>query len=585
MAAVGEEVGSGRGDDSVTDGDGEVPAGLQAGSGTRGRRLAWTVAVIALAPILGVPPGFTVGLGLQLAAILAALAFAWSWAPSPRGEALRAMPVPIRVGLGLYAAGALWGVAVGIVSGNPLRYVASQGIAMLLLPLAAAVFVAAALPREQLLGGLAVATVAGLVIHVAVLFVPALTAPEGGTRFLLRNGVAVTGIGPMVVLLFLGWGLARGRWWRFAVVACATLLVLGSMARGAWMVTMVFGAVLVLVLPSPRRWLGVAGGVGLLLAVAASWGLGGRVWSSAPDLTLDAPGAAGMGTASEPVEVAPQGSDDGWLVAAEAKPCDGVRAVDVRWRARGDSGRSLQLVVAFQSAGGRPLQQLVYALPGSGRWRTYEVVVGAPGDAATVSVVFLVASGSPPWSLRQVSARTLDSRPAVALRRMRVRLDQLLRTLRSPRGDGTLDYRAREWRAVRGRWERAGPGRLAAGHGLGAVVPFANSSFDEAGRRVTVPTASYLHNFYVFLAFKLGAMGVVALAGLLIVAGWTGVLGVRRARSGDDGWFELSAAAAWAAYLVWSVSSPEIYDFRLAPLWGALVAAVCIGAGRPERPG
>lgn len=38
-------------------------------------------------------------------------------------------------------------------------------------------------------------------------------------------------------------------------------------------------------------------------------------------------------------------------------------------------------------------------------------------------------------------------------------------------------------------------------------------------------------------------------------------------------WIHAAAAAAWIGYLTWALTSPEIIDFRIAPLLGALCAA------------
>ncbi len=552
--------------------------------GTREGRLPWLVAGVALVPLLGMAVPFQIGLRVELAGIVLALAVAWWWAPAPRRVAMASMPLAVRAGLALYAGGAVWGAAVGVGSGNPLRYVASQSAAMLLLPLAAVVFTAAGLSAAALLRGLAAATAVGLGVHVAGLVVPGLAADPGSARFVLRNGVSVTGIGPMAAVLFLGWWLARGGGRRFALLAVAGMLVLGGMARGAWVVTVLFAAVVTAVVPSRRRWAAILAGVGGLAVLVALLAVGGAVWQLSPRLPLSGLGAGGRGAAAEAVLSGDDG--DGWVVAGRDEPLSGARAVDVRWQSRGAVGEVLQLVVAFGSGAGQPIEPVTYGVPGTGRWRTHEVIAAAPPDAVSVTVAFLAGDGTGSWRVREISAAALQSAPAGWVRHFRLRFDQLLRVARAPGGDETLDYRAREWRAVRAQWRRAGAGRLLAGHGLGAMVDFPNSAWDEAGRRITVPAASYLHNFYVFLLFKLGAAGLAALAGLLAVVAWTVAAGVRRYRSGGDGWFELSAAAAWGAYLVWSVSSPEIYDFRIAPLWGALIAAVSVGTRRTSgRPG
>lgn len=149
----------------------------------------------------------------------------------------------------------------------------------------------------------------------------------------------------------------------------------------------------------------------------------------------------------------------------------------------------------------------------------------------------------------------------------------MLRYLGSPAIDGGVSYRVLELRAILSEWRRASLGRLLVGQGLGATFAFDNLTWTPDGRQVRVPEASYIHNFYLFLAFKLGLAGVAALTGLLSIAWW--VIGAvhRGGGRGSSVWIAAGAGAAWLAYLAWSVTSPEIYNFRVAPLWGAVLAA------------
>jgi O-antigen ligase len=83
-----------------------------------------------------------------------------------------------------------------------------------------------------------------------------------------------------------------------------------------------------------------------------------------------------------------------------------------------------------------------------------------------------------------------------------------------------------------------------------------------------------MHNFYLFLGVKLGVFGLIALIGILVIVAATTSRAVRAHRlSSGDNWILIAAAVSWCCYLMWSWTSPEIYDFRIAPIWGALIAA------------
>jgi hypothetical protein len=186
-------------------------------------------------------------------------------------------------------------------------------------------------------------------------------------------------------------------------------------------------------------------------------------------------------------------------------------------------------------------------------------------------------AGSGTWSVEELRLRTLPGAPATWLRAILLRLTSAVAAFSSPQSDGTLAYRLREWRAVRAHWASAGLGRLLTGQGLGATFAYPNSSWDDDGHRALAKSASYIHNYYIFLAFKLGLAGLAALGGLLLVVGWTAsrAFAARRSTEAGSAWFLAAAASAWAAFLLWSVTSPEILNFRMAPIWGALIAASC----------
>ncbi len=108
--------------------------------------------------------------------------------------------------------------------------------------------------------------------------------------------------------------------------------------------------------------------------------------------------------------------------------------------------------------------------------------------------------------------------------------------------------------------------------------------FDNRGHWIHYDDVNYIHNWYLFLLFKLGIVGSILVLGALV--GWIAwiVRSFGRAADSKDRAFLVAAAAAWIVYAVWSLTSPEILDFRMAPLWGWLLAVTSGGLNNPGDP-
>jgi O-antigen ligase len=139
--------------------------------------------------------------------------------------------------------------------------------------------------------------------------------------------------------------------------------------------------------------------------------------------------------------------------------------------------------------------------------------------------------------------------------------------------DASIAFRFRETRAVVAAIKQVSWPWWLVGQGLGATFAFDTVGYDNRGNVVRYERPNYIHNFYLFLLFKLGVLGALAVLTALAMWTWTAAKGAR-AQPADtaDRWFLAAAAAAWVTYIVWSVAAPEILDFRLAPVWGLLVA-------------
>ena len=135
-----------------------------------------------------------------------------------------------------------------------------------------------------------------------------------------------------------------------------------------------------------------------------------------------------------------------------------------------------------------------------------------------------------------------------------------------------------ETRALLHRVERAHGGALLLGHGLGAVyrVPPPGNGVAPPGHPV-----SYVHNFYLFLLFKLGLVGTVLVIASLALFTTSPLLRLLRGAGTGSRPILAVALATWVGYAVWSAACPMILDFHVAPLLGLVVAA----ASRPAAGG
>ena len=149
-------------------------------------------------------------------------------------------------------------------------------------------------------------------------------------------------------------------------------------------------------------------------------------------------------------------------------------------------------------------------------------------------------------------------------------------------GDPTLWFRFKEATAVIDAIGAESWARRLVGAGLGATVALDTVGYNNWGSVVRYGRTNYIHNFYLFLAYKLGLFGTVlvlaALAGFVAAAVRDGS---RFAGGSPQRLFLAAVAAGWVAYAFMSVAAPEILDFRLAPLWG-LLAAVAARSSVPE---
>lgn len=509
------------------------------------------------------------GLYLSVGLIAAALAAVTIFTPAD-WRRLWELPKPLSWGISAYGAAALWGVAVGLLSGNPLRYVASQGASMALVVASAVVFLSReALRVRHIVDTLAVGAVISLLIHVAVMTaLPRYSFGEG--RVVLRFGISGTAPAVMICLVLVSamvfWGASL---LRVAGTVSAVALVVGGMSRGAW-VSLTAGAIVLLLIAArgmrPRTALvGVSIGLVLLaLAVAGVLALGNAPLPSGPVLAR----IAGHDSGPVQIEASPRRAER-LVVFGDMRPAGS--GVEVTGRFQGPPGRRMVIRADFTVRGEQTTRSRFWFIGGTGQWSRTGFVFTPRPDVEAMTLVVTVGAGQGRWLIRELSASEIHGRLTLLLRRLRWRAANLPEALRNTHSDATLLYRIRELRAVREAWGSSSWPRRIAGQGLGAVFPFRSTTWDVQGEQGATTHTSYIHNFYVFLAFKLGVVGLLALGGILAVVTWTLEAGVHSARKSVPGAVRVGVASAWIAFLIWSVSSPEIYDFAMAPLWGLVI--------------
>jgi len=519
-----------------------------------------------------------------------------------RGLGLREHRVPL-AGLGLWTAFAVLAGLIGVVHGNNLTLVAGQLLSLGLLPLGA--LAGAALwsrgAWRWFRWGVVAATTVAALVHLGF-WVLSLSSGTLFKRLLLPNGVSPSGVSLLALLMALSLAGSRGRRQRMLGVLCALIIVLfifGAAVRSLWIVAIPAVAVFQIwtgVRASAGRLLGVAAGV---LACILAGAVPVAVWlhPERPNLLPNggighpAGGWRGVKVVTVPAE---QGNLAFRWTPSAARSVQISRAFSVHegayrlrtWLRGGHTGGARIALHCNDTDG-------VYLASGYARtgptpvWRLAESTFLLPAGSAICGLYFEVdgnATGT--WLARPVSLERLGDASfftvlAVQLQSTWKRSAGVLRDLLSGRGiqDPTIADRLAESAAVVTAIREGGLAEKLLGHGLGATFRYRTSVRDASDHWQTVDSQNYIHNFLLFLAFKLGLLGALGMTAALISwIGWT----ARKAKlllPGTEGVFLAAAAVAWTAYVVWGVACPEILDYRVAPLWGLLLAASANASG------
>ena len=143
--------------------------------------------------------------------------------------------------------------------------------------------------------------------------------------------------------------------------------------------------------------------------------------------------------------------------------------------------------------------------------------------------------------------------------------------------DASIAFRLRETRVIASEIRNSAWPVWVLGRGLGATYSIDTLGYDSRGQVQRFANPNYIHNFYLFLPFKLGVVGTVEVLAALGIFVWVAAKGAReRPLGAGDRRFFAAAAASWTTYILWSAAAPEILDFRMAAIWGMLAAATAV---------
>ncbi|HVN31779.1 MAG TPA: hypothetical protein VMT45_07300 [Thermoanaerobaculaceae bacterium] len=525
-----------------------------------------------LAPLLTVGLPFRVALFTQAAmfsiATLALVSLALvrgRW-----GERTRP-PRPLLVGVALYAVAALQGAVVAVLRGNDLILIAGQFLAMGLLPVVAAAAwgISPLIRWRSFAAGLVAGVTAMTLIQLAVVGPASLVNPEA-PRLILGNALSASGPAPLALLLALALARSGRPIWKtftWAAIGVIALVILGSRIRSQWLVIPVgFAIYLALALGRARLFSRrVALGFGVaallaagLLAITVKW------WTyPRPNLLATVLDSGGRGSSS----------------AAATLPADPVGAIRVRGTITCQTSGSVSVKAqtwsesraGFSDAkstvvvtGSVPVGFQLLLRPGAHQ-RQISVALEDPEHLDCKSSTLAVEEMAPALAARLVGGIIgLFYRPP----------DPGAGTVQGAfTGDASISFRIREAKAVLSAMRSGSWSSWVFGHGLGATFDLNTLGYDNRGNIVHYGRTNYIHNFYLFLVFKLGLLGALeVVAGLALFVAVTTRGALTWPSGHPERCFFAAAAASWVTYLAWSVAAPEILDFRFAPFWGILVA-------------
>ena len=507
-------------------------------------------------------------------------------------------------GILLYLGAALLGGVVGLLAGNSPRLLVGQLLSMGLLPLGA--LAGLTIEPRRAWRAFAVAYPAAVAVAILVHLAGWGLAVQRGEeirRFILPNSVSLSGSVLLALLLALPWAATAGRWrlTAWTVLLLLVVGVIGSGTRGLWGTAALSWplALLLGVGRGLRRAQIVAFTLLLAAAGAASlWGFHAWFERERPDLLparevrarfeVRQTGLPGGRPRGERVLAWGGPSPRRVRVGPFPVPGPGVYRLAARFGG-GSEGQALVLV-RWHDPRGQRLGSLGVTLEPADGWRTGSAVGSAPeGTTAAILELRSHTDASGTWFLRRARLERLAppwAAPALSAASYlegRVRSVVGLLDAEGWTEDLSIDTRVAENRVLLRRFGPAPAWRKLLGHGLGATFEVGPGTPSHAALDVT-GRQNYVHNFYLFLLFKLGVFG--AAAALAAIALWiTGTVRCALGRAGvTSRSFLAAAASAWVGFSILAVSSPEILNFRMAPLLGWVLAATAGACTAGDEP-
>ena len=492
---------------------------------------------------------------------------------------------PTLLALALYSAAAVQGAAVALARANNTALIAGQFLSMILLPLGAAAALGFLRQGDwrPFVTGLVAAAGAGGLVQLIMTVPTAINGPPG-FRLMLPNGGSFAGVAPLA--LFLAGALARvgdrrARALAWAAGAVMLAIILGTGIRSQWLVLPAGVATYAALAAGrarllSRRTLVIAGPVIFVLGA----GVAATTWwwfKSRPSLMPQAPNSAAV-PAGEPILFVLPGATQGAIRVEGTLTCQAP-------------GYAYLAVLGAQgSSVPGPMRQ--FGVTGVGA-SEFQMVV-APQPAERKLILELTDPQNLGCTASRLRAEVLW--PPVLARSV-AQLAALVHRPPDPGAgsapeafsqDASIAFRLRETRAIASEIRNSAWPLQLLGHGLGATYSIDTLGYDSRGHVQRFKSPNYIHNFYLFLPFKLGLVGTVEALAALGIFVWVAAKGARARPVGTaDRRFFAAVAASWITYILWSAAAPEILDFRMAAIWGMLAATTaaarkCGDARRPE---
>lgn len=560
-------------------------------------RLDIAVAAVVLIPFATIGLGFRGALVGQALGILAVVVATLPALVTIEGRRrLMTCPRVVLMGVGAVVLATAGGGLVGLFRGHGTSQLAGQVLAMGLLPLAAVGGLAAwkeGADRQWKTGLLSAVTLGCWIqLFWGVAEIVVLGEPS---RLFLPNSVSV--IGPAALALcfaLVSTGDSENRVRRLAwtAVISIVLLVLGSGLRSLWILAplAVVGVVVVWRGVRSRASLIALGAIGLVALGMVVVGMQTQRWVNR-DITdaLDWTPCSLFGNAGRCVSGHLE-YDPGMVVKRRfdtTVELNKGEAWRLRVHGRGEGRGAIVVTLLFFDRTKHQVGRIPVPIrPGFGDV-TGTAVGTVPPNWTEARLRLSRWEGSRgQWRLDGIECAALESpvttRVAAKVLAVWERASALARAVMTgrPDGDTTLGFRWHESATIITELRRGSWVDLLFGRGLGSTVRLDVDGFDNRGNWIHYDEVNYIHNWYLFLLFKLGIVGSILVLGAL--GGWIlwTIRGAARAVEPEARAFLVAAAGAWIVYSIWSVTSPEILDFRMAPLWGWLLAVTAVIVGR-----